>query len=146
MLWCARRLCMLIVPLCLVLCSFWSSPALASEPLDLASAQETECPVKSVELTVLARRTTPVIQAYLTRLSEQPWGQGLAKQGKKVYETPESEVRRSVIGCSPRRGVRNTDDDAHHAAHIGPVDQVVLIVSLLPGVPAGRAPPSCYAI
>ena len=145
-LWCAQRLWMLLVPLCLVIGSFCSSTALADEPLDHVSHSAWEYPVASADLTVQARRTTPVLQAYLTRLSEQPWGQGLAKQGKKVFETPESEVKRTVIGCSPRRGVRATDDDAHLPSHIGRVDQVALVVSLLPGVPAGRAPPCGCAI
>jgi hypothetical protein len=135
----------MVLTLCLAAVSLYASPALAGEPTHNSSVQDTDCPVASVELAAHARRTTPVVQAYMCRMPEQPWDPGLAKQGKKVDETSESEVKRTLIGCSPRHGGRNADGDPHLASHVSTKDQRTPGLSLLNGVPAGRAPPGSRA-
>lgn len=138
--WCARRLWRLVLPLCFAVGCLCVSPALASE-LPMHGGLDADCPVTSVELAMHARRTAPVMQSYMCRMPEQPWDPGLAKQGKKVDETSESEVKRTLIGCSPRHGGRNADGDPHLSAPVRRRNRVASGLSLLNGVPAGRAPP-----
>ena len=145
LMWCAHRLWRMVLPLCLAAVSVCASPALAGESTYNISVQDTDCPVASVELAAHARRTAPVVQAYMCRMPEQPWDPGLAKQGKKVDETSESEVKRTLIGCSPRHGGRNADGDPHLSLHFFAKDQRTPGLSLLNGVPAGRAPPCSRA-
>jgi hypothetical protein len=140
----ARRLGWMVVTICFALAALCSGAAFASEPQS-TSVLETECPVASVEPAVHARRTAPAMQSYMCRMPEQPWDPGLAKQGKKVDETSESEVKRVLIGCSPRHGARNADDEPHLSSRVRPRNRVAQGLSLLNGVPAGRAPPVCRA-